>query len=43
MHPIPSRRRWVGLACAALCAAPLAWAGPKIGMGDWFYLAARKR
>ena len=26
MHPIPSRRRWIGLACAALCAAPLAWA-----------------
>lgn len=27
----------------ALAFAPLAWAGPKIGMGDWFYLAARKR
>ncbi|WP_017670561.1 class I SAM-dependent methyltransferase [Blastomonas sp. AAP53] len=26
----------------ALAFAPLAWAGPKIGMGDWFYLAARK-
>lgn len=27
----------------ALAFAPLAWAGPKIGMGDWFYLAAQKR
>ena len=27
----------------ALAFAPLAWAGPKVGMGDWFYLAARKR
>ena len=27
----------------ALAFAPLAWLGPKIGMGDWFYLAARKR
>lgn len=27
----------------ALAFAPFAWAGPKIGMGDWFYLAARKR
>ncbi|MBA4781344.1 MAG: hypothetical protein A2792_16820 [Sphingomonadales bacterium RIFCSPHIGHO2_01_FULL_65_20] len=27
----------------AMVFAPLAWAGPKIGMGDWFYLAARKR
>lgn len=22
--------------------APLAWLGPKLGMGDWFYIAARK-
>jgi len=27
----------------ALAFAPLAWLGPKLGMGDWFYLAARKR
>lgn len=27
----------------ALAFAPLAWLGPKVGMGDWFYLAARKR
>lgn len=27
----------------ALAFAPLAWIGPRIGMGDWFYLAARKR
>lgn len=26
----------------ALAFAPLAWLGPKIGMGDWFYLAARR-
>ena len=26
----------------ALAFAPLAWAGPKLGMGDWFYLAAQK-
>lgn len=26
----------------AMAFAPLAWAGPMIGMGDWFYLAVRK-
>lgn len=26
----------------ALAFAPLAWAGPRLGKGDWFYLAARK-
>lgn len=27
----------------ALAFAPIAWLGPKLGMGDWFYIAARKR
>lgn len=27
----------------ALAFAPFAWLGPKIGKGDWFYIAARKR
>ena len=26
----------------ALAFAPFAWAGPRLGMGDWFYIAARK-
>lgn len=26
----------------ALAFAPIAWAGPRLGMGDWFYIAARK-
>jgi SAM-dependent methyltransferase len=29
-------------AAYALAFAPLAWLGPKIGMGDWFYIAAQK-